>query len=141
MLVRVLGERRLDDDGGYLDGFRWHSGVGGLLQVGGQVLVHVFKDQREFGLAVGPRDGTHVKQPGTRGKRRRRTTGFITSAAQRSLCSTMILKWPTFGSTHPSFVFISDCKTLCLNKINETNVLPDLSQTVSTFKSTWRFYL
>lgn len=54
-------------DNGYLDGLRWYSRVRGLLQVGGQVLIHMLKDQSEFGFSVSPRNCTHIKQPGTRG--------------------------------------------------------------------------
>lgn len=47
----------------HLNGLRWDSGVWGFLQVGGQILVHVLKDQREFSLPVSPRHRADVKQP------------------------------------------------------------------------------
>lgn len=47
----------------YLDGLGWYSGVWGLLQVGGQVLIHVLKYQSQFGFSVSPRDRAHIKQP------------------------------------------------------------------------------
>jgi len=56
----------LDNSSVYLDGFRWYSGVGSLLKVGGQVLIHMLKDQSELGFSVSPRDRTHIKQPTTR---------------------------------------------------------------------------
>lgn len=58
---------RTADVGRYLDGLRWNSWVGSLLQVGRQVLIHVLKDQSEFRFPVGPRDRAYIKQPRSRG--------------------------------------------------------------------------
>lgn len=55
------------NDDVYLDGFRWHSWIGSLLQIGRQVLIDVLKYQSEFGFSVSPRDRAHIKQPGNRG--------------------------------------------------------------------------
>lgn len=54
---------RLDNDDGYLDGLRWYSWVWGLLQVSGQVLIHVLKDQSEFRFSVSPGHCTYIEQP------------------------------------------------------------------------------
>lgn len=60
-------ESHVCNDDVYLDGFRWYSWIGSLLQIGRQVLINVLKDQGEFGFSVGPRDRAHIKQPGNRG--------------------------------------------------------------------------
>lgn len=50
----------------YLDGLRWYSWIGSLLQISRQVLIHVLKDQSESGFSVGPRDCAYIKQPKNR---------------------------------------------------------------------------
>lgn len=60
---------RLDNDDGYLDGLWWYSWVWDLLQVSGQVLIHVLKDQSEFRFSVSPGHCTYIEQP------RKRATG------------------------------------------------------------------
>lgn len=68
---RVYLSESIDHVGnGYLNGLRRYSGVRSFLQVGGQVLIHMLKDQSEFGFSVSSRNCTHIKQPG-----KRRTSG------------------------------------------------------------------
>lgn len=68
---RVAFRHLFQNDDVYLDGLRWHPRIGSLLQIGRQVLIHVLKDQSEFGFSVSPRDRAYVKQPGNRGRRMR----------------------------------------------------------------------
>lgn len=79
---------RLDYMDGYLDGLGRHSRVRGLLQVGGQVLIHVLKDQSEFSFSVSPGDRTHIKQPRKRGTVGGRSIQLIQWGP---ICSTRLL--------------------------------------------------
>lgn len=47
----------------YLNGLRWYAGIRSLLQVCGQILIHMLKHQCELGFSVSPRDRANVEQP------------------------------------------------------------------------------